>query len=266
MQVQQSFIPENQVPDQHQLTGGQAKEHPLEAEKEYSLMALSSRLKDLDEDEEEEEDLDDCDLDETLGLSTSESELAGTLGNSLEASIDESFSGQGDSLTYNCKICAVKSKGITEYLRHLSKVHFKNKLLSYVPKTAPFRCPAKDCEVTKKDRFNIALHYGMTHKMALNLLQDMPEDALNEEVEATCKICHQSFTAHRYLYTHLSDTHFASELDAELPKSGPWKCPKCSYIGNDPRALRVHFGVRHKIVLDHLATRYSSQNNFSVHF
>jgi len=96
----------------------------------------------------------------------------------------------------------------------------------------------------------------MTHKVALNLMQDMPEDALSDEVEATCKICHQSFTAHRYLYTHLSDTHFAAELDAELPKSGPWKCPRCSYIGNDPRALRVHFGVRHKIVLDHLAKRY----------
>ncbi len=31
------------------------------------------------------------------------------------------------------------------------------------------RCPWKDCEVVKKDRFNIALHYGMAHKVfALN--------------------------------------------------------------------------------------------------
>ena len=46
----------------------------------------------------------------------------------------------------------------------------------------------------------------------------------------------------------------------DLPKSGPWKCPKCSYIGNDPRALRVHYGVRHKIVLNHLATRYEQDH------
>ena len=82
----------------------------------------------------------------------------------------------------------------------------------------------------------------------------MPEDAVDEDMEATCKLCHQSFTAHRYLYTHLSDTHFCSELDADLPDSGPWKCPKCSYIGSDPRALRIHYGVRHKIVLNHLAS------------
>jgi hypothetical protein len=208
----------------------------------------------IEDEEEEDDDLDE--LDDTAGLSTSESDLAATFGaNSLEASLDESFTSVNDPQTYDCKICAVKSKGMTEYLRHLSKVHFKHKLLSCVPKTSPFKCPAKDCDVTKKDRFNIALHYGMTHKIVLNLLQEMPDDALNEEVEATCKLCHQSFTAHRYLYTHLSDTHFGVELDADLPKSGPWKCPKCSYIGNDPRALRVHYGVRHKIVLNHLATR-----------
>ena len=157
--------------------------------------------------------------------------------------------------THDCKICAVKCRGMSDYLKHLSKVHFKNKLLSMVTKTAPFRCPWNACEVTKKDRFNLALHYGMTHKVALRLMQDMPNDAMNEEVEATCKLCHQSFTAHRYLYTHLSDTHFQNELDLELPKTSPWKCPKCQYTGNEPRSLRVHYGVRHKIVLNHLADR-----------
>ena len=90
--------------------------------------------------------------------------------------------------------------------------------------------------------------------MVLNYLQDLPEDESTvEDTEATCKLCHQAFTAQRYLFTHLSDFHFATQLDSELPKSGPWKCPKCSYIGSDPRALRVHYGVRHKIVLNHLA-------------
>ena len=102
---------------------------------------------------------------------------------------------------------------MSEYLKHLSKVHFKHKLLSEMPKQAPYKCPWPSCEVTKKDRFNLALHYGMIHKMALKLVQEMPEDALDEEVEATCKICHESFTAHRYLYTHLSDTHFQPDLD-----------------------------------------------------
>ena len=69
----------------------------------------------------------------------------------------------------------------------------------------------------------------------------------------SCKLCQQSFTAHRYLYTHLSENHFANQLDTDLPKSGPWKCPKCSYLGSDQKALRVHYGVRHKIVLNHLA-------------
>ena len=198
-----------------------------------------------DEDDEDE-------LDDTIGLSASESDALAH----LEASLDESFTSCTDPTTYDCTICAVKSKGMTEYLRHLSKVHFKQKLLACVSQVAPFKCPAVGCEVIKKDRFNVALHYGMSHKFVLTLLQEMPEDGLGEDVEANCKLCHQSFTAHRYLFTHLSDTHFGAELDADLPKSGPWKCPKCSYIGNDPRALRVHYGVRHKVVLNHLASRF----------
>ena len=177
---------------------------------------------------------------------------------SMDTSFDDSFSGVSDTPSsgfknYDCPICSVKSRGITEHLKHLSKVHFKHKLLSCVPKNAPYRCPWNECEVVKKDRFNLALHYGVAHKVALALLQQMPEDAVNEDMEATCKLCHQSFTAHRYLYTHLSDTHYCSELDSDLPKTGPWKCPKCSYVGSDPRALRIHYGVRHKVVLDHLA-------------
>ena len=123
--------------------------------------------------------------------------------------------------SFDCKVCAVKSRGMSEYLRHLSKVHFKHRLLSEMPKAPPYKCPWPGCEVTKKDRFNLALHYGMSHKMALKLVQEMPEDALDEEVEATCKLCHESFTAHRYLYTHLSDTHFQQDLDKVTSTSIP---------------------------------------------
>ena len=43
--------------------------------------------------------------------------------------------------------------------------------------------------------------------------------------------------------------------DRDLPTASPWKCPKCPYLGNDLRALRVHYGVRHKIALNLLASK-----------
>ncbi len=75
------------------------------------------------------------------------------------------------------------------------------------------------------------------------------------QVEAKCRLCNESFTAHRYLFTHLADVHFHAELEKDLPQSAPWKCPMCVYSGQEPRALRVHYGVRHKIVLNHLAKK-----------
>ena len=169
--------------------------------------------------------------------------------------LEEMPSNNSDSKSYHCKVCDFKTRGLSEYLKHLSKIHFKHKLSEMVPKTPPYKCPFQGCDVVKKDRYNISLHYGMSHKVALKLMQEMPEDALNEASEAVCKVCNQSFTAHRYLFTHLSDAHFQQELDAELPTQAPWKCPKCAYLGNDIRALRVHYGVRHKAVLEHLAAK-----------
>ena len=96
------------------------------------------------------------------------------------AGVGSAGTSNSSNQTFDCKICAVKSRGMSEYLKHLSKVHFKHKLLSEMPKQAPYKCPWPSCEVTKKDRFNLALHYGMIHKMALKLVQEMPEDALDD--------------------------------------------------------------------------------------
>jgi hypothetical protein len=198
----------------------------------------------------------DTSLDQSFGMSSSSMDES-----SMMTNPESPYGNETSQQTFDCKICAVKSKGMPEYLKHLCKVHFKHKLLSMVPKQQPYKCPWNGCEVTKKDRFNISLHYGTIHSVALRLMQEMPDDALNEDVEATCKLCRQSFTAHRYLYTHLSDTHFQAELDRELPSAAPWKCPKCPYLGNDPRALRVHYGVRHKVVLNHMASRLGINAN-----
>jgi len=71
---------------------------------------------------------------------------------SADTSFDETFSvgsetptsGSGSFKVYDCQICSVKSRGITDHLKHLAKVHFKHKLLSAVPKSAPFRFPFRN--------------------------------------------------------------------------------------------------------------------------
>ena len=74
----------------------------------------------------------------------------------------------------------------------------------------------------------------------------MPEDELQNSgggdgVEAKCQLCNEAFTAHRYLYTHLSDNHFKQELDNDLPKSAPWKCPSDKEF---PKVLKLSLKQR----------------------
>ena len=79
----------------------------------------------------------------------------------LMAAIDSKSSGTDN---YNCKICSARSLGLADYLKHLSKIHFKSKLLSMVPSTEPFICPFDGCGLEKKDHLALAVHYGINHK------------------------------------------------------------------------------------------------------
>ena len=161
-----------------------------------------------------------------------------------------------------CKICNVQQDSPAAYQRHLIKVHFKAKLLQDCPRSKPFVCPNEGCDVERRDRFNLLMHFGGCQKKVWKLLEQLPEGSiqtLDETSKSKCKLCGKYFTSARYMWTHMGDEHFEKELNAELPSEAPWKCPKCpqeaAYTGSDLRSLRVHYGTRHKAVMPHLAAK-----------
>ena len=161
-----------------------------------------------------------------------------------------------------CKICQVEQDSPATYQRHLIKVHFKAKLLEDCPRSKPFVCPNEGCDIERRDRFNLLMHYGGCQRKVWKLLEELPEGSiqtLDESSKSKCKICGKYFTSARYMWTHMGDEHFEKELNAELPTEPPWKCPKCpqdsAYTGSDLRTLRVHYGTRHKAVMPHLAAK-----------
>ena len=161
-----------------------------------------------------------------------------------------------------CKVCQVEQESPAAYQRHLIKVHFKAKLLEECPRSKPFVCPNEGCDIERRDRFNLLMHFGGCQKKVWKLLEELPEGSiqtLDETSKSKCKICGKYFTSARYMWTHMGDEHFEKELNAELPTEAPWKCPKCpqdaAYTGSDLRSLRVHYGTRHKAVMPHLAAK-----------
>ena len=160
----------------------------------------------------------------------------------------------------NCKICKVGHDSMASYQRHLIKVHFKTVLLNDCPKMKPFTCPNEGCTVERRDRFNLLMHYGGCQRKVWKVLESTPEGSvenLNDTSKSKCKLCGKYFTSPRYMWGHMGDEHFQKELDADLPKEAPFKCPKCpgdnQYTGADLRTLRVHYGTRHKAVMPLLA-------------
>lgn len=161
-----------------------------------------------------------------------------------------------------CKICKVEHDSIASYQRHLIKVHFKTALLNDCPKMKPFVCPNEGCEIERRDRFNLLMHYGGCQRKVWKILEETPEGSvenLNDTSKSKCRICGKYFTSPRYMWGHMGEEHFRTELDSDLPKTAPWKCPKCpadnQYTGSDLRTLRIHYGTRHKAVMPLLAKR-----------
>ena len=169
---------------------------------------------------------------------------------------------QQQPVVTKCKICQVEQDTGSSYQRHLIKVHFKSRLLSDLPRSKPFFCPNEGCDVERRDRFNLLMHYGSCQRKVWKVMEEMPAgsvETLDDTSKSKCRLCGKYFTSPRYMWTHMGEDHFAAELDAELPTKEPWKCPKCpqegAYVATELRSLRTHYGTRHKAVMPHLAKK-----------
>ena len=106
------------------------------------------------------------------------------------------------------------------------------------------------------------MHYGGCQRKVWKVLEETPEGSvenLNDTTKTKCRLCGKFFTSPRYMWGHMADDHFQDELNSELPKESPYKCPKCPlerpYTSNDLRSLRLHYGTRHKAVMPFLAKK-----------
>ena len=57
--------------------------------------------------------------------------------------------------------------------QHLCDKHFKDNLSARLPTAAPLACPVPGCPYIAKDsRQSLIRHYGMTHKIVVDLLKE----------------------------------------------------------------------------------------------
>ena len=162
-----------------------------------------------------------------------------------------------------------------------------------LPEEAPFKCPK--CEYTTKKRYELVLHFGITHKMVLTFLEQAAEKGQNLVVKAaikpkedqrnstsvvakltqnsthrqndqlafTCPFCplKVSFALRR---NHLTK-HLYAQLSAEIAENSPcseeppFSCYLCRHIGNSSlQYTKWHFAKK-KLIITILLSRGSKQ-------
>ena len=98
--------------------------------------------------------------------------------------------------TFVCKICDNPFDNERKFVRHITVRHFSSDLRQKLPKSEPFKCPFRDCHITKEDQHSLMLHYGWEHnvsmefyfkhlkKMGIQQQQNLPTGILKTEKDS----------------------------------------------------------------------------------
>ncbi|XP_071750134.1 uncharacterized protein [Lepeophtheirus salmonis] len=200
----------------------------------------------------------------------------------------------GARISITCEICNSCFDKERLFIRHISLRHFTKVLCDELPKRSPFICPFLDCNKEKNNLHALMLHYGCEHNISMDLylkatggskgsiriVVDEPPKSPTKSIEPpsivspdskvldkdtskksskkcssslVCKKCpKKTFASQMSLNYHLMVTHFFPDL----PKIGPYSCPKC----DDKYPERVDF-TKHFLEV-HL-TEYLEDNSLA---
>ena len=89
------------------------------------------------------------------------------------------------ALKVKCPFCELMFAARYAFYQHLCDRHFKDAIAQQVPINAPFQCPVTGCGYVAKDsRQSLVRHYGMTHKVVVDLLKRHAPDYANDPFPA----------------------------------------------------------------------------------
>lgn len=76
------------------------------------------------------------------------------------------------ALKVKCPFCELMFAARYAFHQHLCDKHFKDALAQQVPLHPPYQCPAEGCAYIARDsRQSLIRHFGMTHKVVVELLK-----------------------------------------------------------------------------------------------
>ena len=167
-------------------------------------------------------------------------------------------------MLYACRVCPETAfKWQSGLYKHFLINHFNEQIRSMLPEKEPFKCPK--CDYTAKAKYALVVHFGITHKMVLTMLEQAAqqgqnlvmktvhkEDQENNSIVAQLQSSTQNLTSKSMAFqcpycplkvsfalrrNHLTK-HFYAQLSAEIAKNSqcsdepPYSCYLCRHIGN----------------------------------
>ena len=101
----------------------------------------------------------------------------------FQAKSSPTCTGTKSKLLYACKVCPETAfKWQTGLYKHFLINHFNEQIRSMLPEKEPFKCPK--CEYTAKAKYALVVHFGITHKMVLTMLDQAAQQGQNLVVKA----------------------------------------------------------------------------------
>lgn len=158
----------------------------------------------------------------------------------FQAKSSPTCTGTKSKLLYACKVCPETAfKWQTGLYKHFLINHFNEQIRSMLPEKEPFKCPK--CEYTAKAKYALVVHFGITHKMVLTMLDQAAQQGQNLVVKAV----------HAEEDTSIMAKLQTSTTQNLSSKSMAFQCPYCP--------LKVSFALRRNHLIKHFYAQLSAE-------
>ncbi len=151
---------------------------------------------------------------------------------------------------YKCHLCQCTNDRYSKLMFHIANKHYKEDIMGAIKNCEELACNL--CEYKPTNLQSLMGHLVVKHKALDTLIPPKEELVITYKSESSdyynCHMCSFFTKSYTGILLHMGSKHFKDEMNRINPDSFNVKCGMCSHVATQPRNLRAHLLMVHKVL------------------
>jgi hypothetical protein len=151
---------------------------------------------------------------------------------------------------YKCHLCQSTNDRYSKLMFHIANKHYKEDIMGAIKNCEDLACNL--CEYKPTNLQSLMGHLVVKHKALDTLIPPKEELVVSQKSESSdyynCHMCSFFTKSYTSILLHMGSKHFKDEMNRINPDSSNVQCSLCSYVATQPRYLKAHLLILHKVL------------------